>query len=93
MEIDLERIYDVVYERATFTVFGVGETLQIARIRILTSERGLQQIETREDRLMLRAASGYVKDGSRFPRIRGEDADAKLEDIIQLVSQQPVVPS
>ena len=33
MEIDLERIYDVVYERATFTVFGVSETLQIARIR------------------------------------------------------------
>ena len=93
VEADISLLREEIEDRFGIPPATVLRLLQIARIRILTSERGLQQIETREDRLMLRAASGYVKDGSRFPRIRGEDADAKLEDIIRLVSQQPVVPS
>ena len=33
MDVDLDRIHDVVYERAAFTVFGVSEVLQVARVR------------------------------------------------------------
>lgn len=33
MDVDLERIHDLVFERAAFTVFGVSEVLQVARVR------------------------------------------------------------
>lgn len=33
MDVDLDRIHDMVFERAAFTVFGVSELLQVSRIR------------------------------------------------------------
>jgi transcription-repair coupling factor (superfamily II helicase) len=64
---------------------AVGRLLEVALLRIIAGEKGISEIETRGDRLMLMKGRDYVKDGRLFPRIRGNDADRKLKEVIAAV--------
>ena len=90
---DIDSLNDELRDRFGVPPAAVLRLLQVARIRILASERSLNNVEARDGKLMLRTLTGYVKDGTLFPRIRGRHADQQLDDIIRLVSRQPVVPA
>ena len=90
---DIERLEVELRDRFGPLPPPVTRLLQVARIRILASQRGLRRVEAQDDKLMLSTGTDYVKDGTRFPRIQGDDADRKLDHIIRLVSRQQAVPA
>ncbi len=55
--------------------------LQVAALKILAAERGLQSMETRDDRLMLTRNGQFIQVGGRFPRLTKRTAGARLNEI------------
>ncbi len=67
----------------------VRRLLKIAAIRILASEQGITAVETRARKLVLARGRDYVKRDGRFPRLRAVAADAKLDEIADLIRSWP----
>jgi len=63
----------------------VSRLLKIARLRLLAHERGIDTVETRGDKLMLRTGNDYVMHGARFPRLQSGTPDDRLEEIEDLI--------
>jgi transcription-repair coupling factor (superfamily II helicase) len=59
--------------------------LQVARLKVLAAERGVSAIEVKDDKLMLTRNNDYVMAGSRFPRLAGTGATARLTEIEQFL--------
>lgn len=58
--------------------------LQVARLRIVASLRGLQSIETREGKVMMMRDRDYLTTGGRFPRLKSDEASAGLDELLAL---------
>ena len=59
--------------------------LQVAALKILAAERGLQSMETRDDRLMLTRNGQFIQAGGRFPRLTKRTAGARLNEIRKIL--------
>ena len=55
--------------------------LEVAKLKVLASERGLSAIETKEDKLMLTRNGDYVMLQGKFPRLTKERARDRIEEI------------
>lgn len=64
----------------------VKRLICVTRIRIESSLRSIEEIETRGDRLMMLRNGDYIKQGRLFPRMSSTDPDQKLMEIINAVS-------
>jgi transcription-repair coupling factor (superfamily II helicase) len=58
--------------------------LKVAELRVVCAGQGIRQVETRDDKAMLKADGDYLMQGHRFPRLKGGSADAKLDETIRL---------
>jgi len=58
--------------------------LQVAELKYLASERGVNSIETKEDKLMLQRNNDYITLGGKFPRLAKKEAKARLNEIKKL---------
>jgi len=58
---------------------------KVARIRILAASRGLDRVEVRAGRVMLRKGEGYLQKEGRFPRLESTSTAEKLDELIDLV--------
>jgi transcription-repair coupling factor (superfamily II helicase) len=59
--------------------------LQVMELKILASERGIAEIEVKEDKLMLTRNNDYIMIGSKFPRLSKKTASARLKEIKKLL--------
>src|SRR5262249_668261 len=59
--------------------------LLVTELKILASEGGATEIETREDKLMLTRHGDFVQFGGKFPRLKKKQPEAKLKEIKKLL--------
>jgi transcription-repair coupling factor (superfamily II helicase) len=59
--------------------------LQLSEVRMLAAEKNFTIVEVKDDRLMLTRNNDYVMVGSKFPRLTGQDAAARLKEIKKLL--------
>jgi len=63
----------------------VVRLLKIAELKIACAEKGIASIETRNRKVILAGRRGYLKTGTRFPRLSARNTDRLLDEIIKLV--------
>jgi transcription-repair coupling factor (superfamily II helicase) len=63
----------------------LGLLLQVAELKVLGSERGVTEIEVKEDKLMLTRNNDYVMVRNMFPRLTKKQAGARLKEIKKLL--------
>jgi transcription-repair coupling factor (superfamily II helicase) len=56
----------------------------VAELKVLASDRGITAIEVKDDKLMLTRNNDYIMVGSKFPRLVGKAAGARLKEIKKL---------
>jgi transcription-repair coupling factor (superfamily II helicase) len=59
--------------------------LVVAELKVLASDRGITAIEVKDDKLMLTRNNDYIMAGSKFPRLTGKTAGARLKEIKRLL--------
>jgi transcription-repair coupling factor (superfamily II helicase) len=59
--------------------------LQVAELKILTSEKNVTVMEVKEDKLMLTRHGDFITLGGKFPRLTKKDAKARLKEIKKLL--------
>ena len=59
--------------------------LQVAEIRILAADRGIDAIEVKEDKLMLTRQGDFITLGGKFPLLTRKQAPARLKEIKKLL--------
>jgi len=57
----------------------------VGELRLLAAERGITEMETREDRLMLTRNNDYITLGGKFRRLTKQDAKGRLNEIKKLM--------
>jgi transcription-repair coupling factor (superfamily II helicase) len=60
--------------------------LVVAELKVLASDRGVTAIEVKDDKLMLTRNNDYIMVGSKFPRLTGKTAGARLKEIKRLLT-------
>ena len=61
--------------------------LEVARLKVLASERGFRAIETKEDKLILTRNGDYVMIEGKFPRLTKEGAKERINEIKRWVGR------
>jgi transcription-repair coupling factor (superfamily II helicase) len=59
--------------------------LQVAELKILAGERGISDIETKEDKLMLMRNNDFITLSGKFPRLTKTEPKARLNEIKKLL--------
>jgi len=59
--------------------------VQVCALKILAADRGLDAMETRDDRLMLTRNGQFIQVGGRFPRLTKRTAPARLNEIRKIL--------
>jgi transcription-repair coupling factor (superfamily II helicase) len=68
---------------------AVLRLLAIARLRILAHAKGIAEVETRGDRLLLRRGGDWIAPGGRLPRLAEAEPTARLDEILRRVAAVP----
>ncbi|HMP77157.1 MAG TPA: transcription-repair coupling factor [Kiritimatiellia bacterium] len=83
---DIDRVQRDLADRFGRLPPAVQRLIEVARLRVAASLRGLKRIEVEEDKAMLSfGGDRFVMPGGRFPRLRGRSASAKLDELMKLV--------
>ena len=64
---------------------ALGLLSQIAELKVLASEKAITAVEVKDDKLMLTRNNDYIMVGSKFPRLTGKTAPARLKEIRKLL--------
>jgi transcription-repair coupling factor (superfamily II helicase) len=65
--------------------------LDIARIRIRAHAKGIESVETREDRLVLMVRDFPWKPGGLYPRLRETEPGLRLREILDRIGEAPAL--
>ena len=82
---DLDRLADEFRDRFGPPPPELTRLLRLAALRSAAAHKGITAIEVQEDRIMLTGPSGYLMHAGRFPRLKAEDPDERLEELIEHV--------
>ena len=63
--------------------------LQVAALKVLAAERGIEAIESKDERLMLLRNGDYVMAGGKFPRLTKKEPRARLNEIRRSLLSMP----
>lgn len=64
---------------------AVKRLLDLRGLRLLAQERGVESLESKDEKLMLTRGGDYIMAGGRFPRLKGKTADSRLKEIRRLL--------
>jgi transcription-repair coupling factor (superfamily II helicase) len=84
-KLSLDRLRDEMRDRFGRLPPAVELLLQATELKILASLRGIQVIESKEDKLMLTRNGDFITLGGKFPRLMKKDARARLNEIKKLL--------
>jgi len=59
--------------------------LQVAEVKVLAANTGIDSVETKEDKLMLTRNKDFITAEGKFPRLKGKSARARLKEIQRLL--------
>ncbi len=62
--------------------------MQVARIKRLAAGMGIQSVEVRRGKALLRQGQDYLTDRGRMPRLGQEDPDGKLEELERFLEER-----
>ncbi len=82
---DVDRLSDEFRDRFGAPPPALARLLRITTLRITAAHKGITSIEVQEDRIMLMGPAGYLMHAGRFPRLKAEDPDARIEELIEHV--------
>ncbi|NQU39581.1 MAG: transcription-repair coupling factor [Lentisphaerae bacterium] len=82
---DLTRLRDELRDRFGPLPDATRRLLTLGEIRIRCADHHIRRVETRDGKLMLTGPTDYLMQGTRFPRLKREDVDAKLDEIMDLI--------
>lgn len=82
---DLVNLNDELNDRFGPIPPSCARLLNIARLRIAASGKGIQKIEVRDNKVMLTRDNTYLKDSTKFPRISGTSPDKSLNEIFDII--------
>ncbi len=68
---------------------AVNRLLKIAELRIIAASHKIQNIETRDGKVLLLRNNDYLKCDNKFPRLSKSSPDNLLEELINLVKSIP----
>jgi transcription-repair coupling factor (superfamily II helicase) len=63
--------------------------LQVAALKLLAAERGIEAIESKDEKLMLQRNGEYVMAGGKFPRLTKKEPRARLNEIRRVLLSIP----
>jgi transcription-repair coupling factor (superfamily II helicase) len=63
----------------------VERLLQVADLRLLAAERGVDTVETKDGRVMLTRCGDFVTSDGRFPRLSKADPEGRLRELRKLI--------
>ena len=64
---------------------AVVRLLALARVRIAASQRGIQRVEVRDDKVMMTRRGNLLQTGGRFPRLTQNTTTRKLKELVEIV--------
>ena len=82
---DLARLEEEWVDRFGPLPTAAQRLLSIGQVRMRAADHGIRRVETRDGKLMLTGRHDYLMQGTRFPRLRAEDVDEKLDEIMELI--------
>lgn len=82
---DIERLEAELTDRFGPLPPAACRLLTIGRLRLCAADHTIRRIETRDRKLMLTGPHDYLMQGTRFPRLTSDDADARLDEIMELI--------
>ena len=59
--------------------------LQVAVLKVMSMERNISLIESKEDKLMLTRNNDFIMVGGKFPRLTKKEPRARLNEIRKLL--------
>ena len=83
---DIEQLKAGLQDRFGPIPVPVERLLQIARLRLYAHERGFQSIRSRDGKVQIMRNGEYLRDGTRFPRLRSENTSDQISEIVELVT-------
>ncbi|HEY5914212.1 MAG TPA: transcription-repair coupling factor [Verrucomicrobiae bacterium] len=83
---DLEAIKAELRDRFGPVPVALELLVKVTELRILAGERGITDLEVRDDKLMLTRGNDYVMVGSKFPRLAKTSVSARLKEIKKLLT-------
>jgi transcription-repair coupling factor (superfamily II helicase) len=82
---DLARLEEELVDRFGPLPTAARRLLAIGSIRMSAADHGIRRVETRDGKLMLTGRHDYLMQGTRFPRLKSDDVDARLDEIVELI--------
>ncbi|MBN2302194.1 MAG: hypothetical protein JXN60_06740, partial [Lentisphaerae bacterium] len=67
----------------------VERLFKITELRITAFENNIQYIEVRDGKVMFMRNNQYIKQNSRFPRLKANTVDKRLDAMLDLVRSFP----
>ena len=64
---------------------AVVRLLALARVRIAASQRGIQRVEVRDDKVMMTRRGNLLQTGGRFPRLTKKSTAQKLKELVEMI--------
>jgi transcription-repair coupling factor (superfamily II helicase) len=85
----LRRLKDELRDRFGPPPPPVELLLQVAELRLFAAALGIETVESRDEKLMLRRNGEYVQFGGKFPRLGERDARGRLQEIRRFLGALP----
>jgi len=82
---ELTRLKSEIRDRFGAFDDGVDLLFEIAELKLLAAERKIDQVEVRENKLMLSRGGSFVQLAGKFPRLTKRKPSARLKEIRRLV--------
>ncbi|MBT3297067.1 MAG: transcription-repair coupling factor [Verrucomicrobia bacterium] len=82
---DLARLEEELRDRFGALPDATRRLLTIGRLRIRAADHSVRRVETRGRKVMLTGRQDYLTHNGRFPRLKREGVDEKLDEIAELV--------
>jgi transcription-repair coupling factor (superfamily II helicase) len=64
---------------------AMDRLLKVSEVRLLAHQHGLREVEVRDGKVMMRRQQDWIMPDKRFPRLVGETATQRLEELMEWV--------
>ena len=71
----------------------VRNLLLVSRVRIAASEKGIREVDVRDDKVMLTRHGQFLMQGHQFPRLKETQAEKRLKELLYLVANWKLAPA
>lgn len=82
---DLTRLERELKDRFGRLPLPMRNLLKLTAIRIHASDKGIREIDVRDDKVMMTRGGDFIQQGGKFPRLREEKTSKRLAELLKMV--------